>query len=74
MPRSTPTSAGAYFYPRPPRGGRPIADYFGIPTGVISIHALREEGDVLMLVSVYVIFTISIHALREEGDCDGSRV
>ena len=34
-----------YFYPRPPRGGRPLADYFGIPTGVISIHALREEGD-----------------------------
>ena len=22
-----------------------VADYFGIPTGVISIHALREEGD-----------------------------
>ena len=26
-----------YFYPRPPRGGRPAA--------TISIHALREEGD-----------------------------
>ena len=34
-----------YFYPRPPRGGRPVAcavDYFKIR---ISIHALREEGD-----------------------------
>ena len=35
----------AYFYPRPPRGGRR-----GMPLGVepsqqISIHALREEGD-----------------------------
>ena len=34
-----------YFYPRPPRGGRPagfqqIAVFCGI-----SIHALREEGD-----------------------------
>ncbi len=35
-----------YFYPRPPRGGRPLL--VGIPptVRVISIHALREEGDV----------------------------
>ena len=34
-----------YFYPRPPRGGRPLAVlvYCHIPK--ISIHALREEGD-----------------------------
>ena len=34
-----------YFYPRPPRGGRP--DYINAIewTDVISIHALREEGD-----------------------------
>ena len=34
-----------YFYPRPPRGGRPLL--VGIPPTVriISIHALREEGD-----------------------------
>ena len=45
MPRSTPTSAGAYFYPRPPRGGRHHGrQHFG-GTGRISIHALREEGD-----------------------------
>ena len=34
------------FYPRPPRGGRPTDDH---PPGrpfQISIHALREEGDV----------------------------
>ena len=36
------------FYPRPPRGGRPVepveANY---PVEQISIHALREEGDLL---------------------------
>ena len=36
---------GRDFYPRPPRGGRPLL--VGIPptVRVISIHALREEGD-----------------------------
>ena len=33
----------------------------------ISIHALREEGDVFD-VSVFFGIVISIHALREEGD------
>ena len=33
------------FYPRPPRGGRP-ADQIAVPPDIlISIHALREEGD-----------------------------
>ena len=38
-------STATYFYPRPPRGGRP---YFLSVKGAIqhiSIHALREEGD-----------------------------
>ena len=38
-----------YFYPRPPRGGRPRrcrSGSYGIP---ISIHALREEGDSLTM-------------------------
>ena len=34
----------------------------------ISIHALREEGDSLLLVIRYSAPFISIHALREEGD------
>ena len=34
----------------------------------ISIHALREEGDVGTLVNVPKTRMISIHALREEGD------
>ena len=34
-----------HFYPRPPRGGRHNADYYLALADVISIHALREEGD-----------------------------
>ena len=55
------------FYPRPPRGGRPLTALALELVAGISIHALREEGDAL-----YTIHTsspeISIHALREEGD------
>ena len=35
----------------------------------ISIHALREEGDICCVAKVDFAFFISIHALREEGDC-----
>ena len=59
-----------YFYPRPPRGGRPrlrVLDPFVLE---ISIHALREEGDVFnwATISAPRDILISIHALREEGD------
>ena len=33
------------FYPRPPRGGRPGANALAKGEVLISIHALREEGD-----------------------------
>ena len=33
------------FYPRPPRGGRPLAVKNSCVHEAISIHALREEGD-----------------------------
>ena len=33
------------FYPRPPRGGRPVCGACAGLSGWISIHALREEGD-----------------------------
>ena len=33
------------FYPRPPRGGRPMTARAGPTPSRISIHALREEGD-----------------------------
>ena len=55
------------FYPRPPRGGRPGALVCKISSGAISIHALREEGDVEIIIPQSVQ-KISIHALREEGD------
>ena len=34
----------------------------------ISIHALREEGDVWVSCTSSFFSSISIHALREEGD------
>ena len=34
-----------HFYPRPPRGGRPEAVHQPCAAHLISIHALREEGD-----------------------------
>ena len=37
---------------------------------LISIHALREEGDHITSTVKYTAAQISIHALREEGDED----
>ena len=37
-----------YFYPRPPRGGRPQDYGHHSRPGDISIHALREEGDLTL--------------------------
>ena len=39
------TRPECYFYPRPPRGGRRAALRLLHPRRPISIHALREEGD-----------------------------
>ena len=36
------------FYPRPPRGGRPLYSSEPFLFSAISIHALREEGDLRM--------------------------
>ena len=41
-----PSDKRVNFYPRPPRGGRHGAGVHLALLGVISIHALREEGDV----------------------------
>ena len=79
----------AYFYPRPPRGGRRMPNITGpeleeflstpsarratlideseVPVDAISIHALREEGDIGECAPAEPV-AISIHALREEGD------
>ena len=58
----------AYFYPRPPRGGRLQRTTRRAVTRRISIHALREEGDHAIGGRLLHIGKISIHALREEGD------
>ena len=85
----TKTEVEKYFYPRPPRGGRPTEDslshftsiFLSTPSArratcaalalelgvLISIHALREEGDCVNQPH-FIHFSISIHALREEGD------
>ena len=43
--RGRTTGRIVYFYPRPPRGGRPIGAKYFEEHSTISIHALREEGD-----------------------------
>ena len=45
----SPPSAAGYFYPRPPRGGRLQPVYGRHRFCQISIHALREEGDLAAL-------------------------
>ena len=55
------------FYPRPPRGGRLVYRSAMVVDSIISIHALREEGD-LPTCQTGKVRRISIHALREEGD------
>ena len=42
---STPSLALSYFNPRPPRGGRHVLGAGDRSRPLISIHALREEGD-----------------------------
>ena len=56
-----------YFYPRPPRGGRRVECQLDVLSSLISIHALREEGDKNRKRPAESA-GISIHALREEGD------
>ncbi len=56
-----------YFYPRPPGGGRHARSQPGYCKGLISIHALRVEGDKKSHLP-RVEQRISIHALRVEGD------
>ena len=55
------------FYPRPPRGGRRACWAATRVPALISIHALREEGDRPPGDGSGPSY-ISIHALREEGD------
>ena len=58
------------FYPRPPGGGRHTVTIRYPQLGVISIHALRVEGDARHRDPPRAVL-ISIHALRVEGDFRG---
>ncbi len=68
MPSPTPATKTKYFYPRPPRGGRQGDARQVCKRDLISIHALREEGDASVGTAEAAKIFISIHALREEGD------
>ena len=59
---------GYYFYPRPPRGGRPMKII-----GLLSLQAFLSTPSARRATVKSMIYTegtdlISIHALREEGD------
>ena len=69
-----PCAVYGYFYPRPPRGGRRFQKGRPHLQRGISIHALREEGDVAVLRAELERDVISIHALREEGDDAASAI
>ena len=58
------------FYPRPPCGGRLHRADIHRAAGLISIHALRAEGDSHPARCRSGPCTISIHALRAEGDLE----
>ena len=47
-PKNTGSVRPCDFYPRPPRGGRPLDSWHYGDNYTISIHALREEGDLLI--------------------------
>ena len=56
-----------HFYPRPPRGGRPVAAIVSTPAHqFLSTPSARRATDGKPL--GYWVKDISIHALREEGD------
>ena len=65
--RATPTGCSnvlqlSYFYPRPPRGGRLACTHKALQQLEISIHALREEGDLQNRLDDLITYFISIHA------------
>ena len=64
-----------YFYPRPPRGGRPVRNSPQLPSAHISIHALREEGDeaAASIQKDGVLFLSTPSARRATGADEGIR-
>ena len=65
FPRKSPTKN---FYPRPPRGGRPVVHGGTVPAGSVVYPRPPRGGRLDLLQSSLHEIMISIHALREEGD------
>ena len=64
----------SYFYPRPPRGGRPATTSLTSTHKGISIHALREEGDAFqkLLLVFDCLFLSTPSARRATSSTKGS--
>ena len=56
-----------YFYPRPPRGGRPSCQFLVVLLYLFLSTPSARRATFRSLISI-LLFCISIHALREEGD------
>ena len=72
----SPPSHQSYFYPRPPRGGRPLSTGCAL-VGKLFLSTPSARRATKMSNTGLTIEQISIHALREEGDscrtdCSGS--
>ena len=72
--RSWTVTALSYFYPRPPRGGRPSKPPFCCALTRISIHALREEGDspfwhINDVAQIFLSTPSARRATRQRGPC-----
>ena len=70
---SIPTNLGTLFQSTPSVGRATGWDTHGLPVEIISIHALRGEGDTIYYIVANEDF-ISIHALRGEGDCKNIQI
>ena len=64
---STISTMSSYFYPRPPRGGRPMPTSF-CSTGILFLSTPSARRATCWLYRMFHRYLISIHALREEGD------
>ena len=66
----TTTNGGTFAFLSTPSARRATlySTVFHVESQLISIHALREEGDLCQPHLDRIQLLISIHALREEGD------
>ena len=71
MQKSTHTNQSSIFLSTPSARRATLAELNALLDMDISIHALREEGDLSTRILASSVM-ISIHALREEGDCRGN--